>query len=295
MRKTLLLAVFGGALLLACGDAGQNTSGYYRGPTGGGDPAAPGDPAPANPAPGTPAANNPGTPTPGAPAPGAPAPPPTGAAKLDITLDNAAPPVDLGAEVKVVINIAPKEGLAGKVDLTVTGMPAGVTATLDKPSVDIVGTASSSAMLTIKTGTEVVPGTVGLTITAKPAAGDMKTAPVNVAVAPTLLVKIPINAGALTGMAAGTAFAPAPIKITLGGKKIAVKVRNDDSAAHIFHSGNTGGFNHGNRNAPVAGNGGFEANVEGTNAPREINAAGTYNFYLHDRTPQNANGSIVAQ
>ena len=108
-------------------------------------------------------------------------------------------------------------------------------------------------------------------------------------------MKIPVNAGALTGMAANTAFAPADMKVKLGGKKIAVKVRNDDSATHIVHSGNTGGFNHGNRNAAIAANGGLEGTVEGTNAPREINAAGTYAFYLHDRTPQNANGRIIAE
>ncbi len=292
MRKALLVGFLGGALLLACGDAGQNTSGYYRGPTGG-DPGTPSEPAPTNP--GTPAnPNNPGTP--GTPAtPGAPAPPAAGAAKLDITLDNAAPPVELGAEVKVMVNIAPKEGLTGKVDLSVTGMPAGVTATFDKTSVDIVGTASSSAILTIKTSTDTVPATAGLTITAKPASGDMKTSPVNVNVQPTLTLKIPVNAGALTGMAANTAFAPADVKVKLGGKKIAVKVRNDDSATHIIHSGNTGGFNHGNTGATIAANGGFEGNVQGTNAPREINAAGTYGFYLHDRTPTNANGRIIAE
>lgn len=292
MRKTFAVALLGGALLLACGDAGQNTSGYYRGPTGG-DPSAPSDPAnPSSPSnPNNPGTNpsNPGTPgTPGTPAP-------TGNAKLDINLDNAAPPVDLGNEVKVTVNIAPKEGLTGKVDLTVTGMPAGVTATFDKTSVDIVGTASSSAILTIKANTDVVPGAVALTVTAKPASGDQKTQPINLDVKPTYTLKIPVNAGALTGMAASTAFAPADIKLKLGGKKVAVRVQNNDSATHIIHSGNTGGFNHGVTGTPIAANGGFEGNVQGTNAPREINAAGTYAFYLHDINPQGPNGRIVAE
>jgi hypothetical protein len=283
-----VFAVLGGSLALACGDAGENTSGYYRKgtyePTPGQGPAA--TPGAAG---GSGAAGGEGPSTGG----GATPPPaqPTGAGKLDITLDNAAPTLELMAESKLTVNVAPREGFTGKVDLTVTGAPAGLAATFDKTSLELT-TASASAMLTVKTSSGVTPGAVTLTVTATSASGARAT-PVNVTVSPTLTLSIPPNAGALTGMAANTAFAPAPIDLKLGGKKIAVKIKNNDSMGHIIHAGNTGGFNHGNRNAPIAP-GAFEGNVENGQA-REVNAAGTYSFYLHDKSRDNANGSIVAQ
>jgi hypothetical protein len=289
MRNVVALAlvVLGGSFALACGDAGENTSGYYR--KGTYEPG-PGDPAAATPGGGSSTTPGGGTTAP----PGEPAPPtqPTGAGKVDITLDNAAPTLELMAESKLTVNVAPKEGFTGKVDLTVTGAPAGMTATFDKASLELT-TASASAMLTVKTSSAVTPGAVTLTVTATSASGP-RTTPVNVTVSPTLTLSIPPNAGALTGMAASTAFAPAPINLKLGGKKIAVKIKNNDSMGHIIHAGNTGGFNHGNRNAPIAP-GAFEGTVEGNGQPREVNAAGTYSFYLHDKSPANASGSIVAQ
>lgn len=287
MRNALVLALVSlvGSSLLACGDAGENTSGYYR--KGTYEPA-PGEAAGPVSEGGVPTTGDAG----GVPTtPGEP-PAPTGAGMLDINLDNAAPTLDLMAEVKVTVNVAPKAGFTGKVDLAVTGAPAGVSVTLDKASLELT-TASASAILTVKTSSEVVPGSVALTITATSAAGA-KSTPISLTVSPTLTLSIPPNAGALTGMAANTAFAAAPIPLKLGGKKIAIKIKNNDSMGHIIHAGNTGGFNHGNRNAPVAP-GAFEAAVEGTNQAREVNSAGTYSFYLHDKAPANANGSIVAQ
>ncbi|HRH00607.1 MAG TPA: hypothetical protein PLR99_30395 [Polyangiaceae bacterium] len=289
MRNVVALAlvVLGGSFALACGDAGENTSGYYRKGTY--------EPGPGDAPAATPGASNGGSTAAGGGTtpPGDPTPPsqPTGAGKVDITLDNASPTLELMAESKLTVNVAPKEGFTGKVDLAVTGAPAGMMATFDKTSLELT-TASASAMLTVKTSSEVAPGAVTLTVTATSASGP-RTTPVNVTVSPTLTLSIPPNAGALTGMAANTAFAPAPINLKLGGKKIAVKIKNNDSMGHIIHAGNTGGFNHGNRNAPIAP-GAFEGNVENGQA-REVNAAGTYSFYLHDKTRDNANGSIVAQ
>ncbi len=284
----LALAVLGGSLAVACGDAGENTSGYYRKGTY--------EPGPSDPPAATPGGGNGGSTSTGGgatPPAGGPAAPtqPTGAGKLEINLDNAAPTLELMAESKITVNVAPKEGFTGKVDLAVTGAPAGLTATFDKSSVELT-TASASAILTVKTSSAVVPGAVTLTVTATSASGP-RTTPINVTVSPALTLSIPPNAGALTGMAASTAFAPGPINLKLGGKKIAVKIKNNDSMGHIIHAGNTGGFNHGNRNAPIAP-GAFEGNVENGQA-REVNAAGTYSFYLHDKTRDNANGSIVAQ
>ncbi len=283
MRKLLALVLVGGGTLLGCGDASQNTAGYYRKGPGGEDlPAAPAGSAPAASASAT------GT------ASGTAAAPPAGpsSTKLEMNVDNAAPNAELMAETKIVVNVAPKEGFTGKVDLTVTGAPAGVTATFDKTSIELTS-ASASAMLTLKTSSSVTPGAIALTVMAKSAAGDTKTTSINLTVAPTLTLTIPPNAGALTGMTANTAFAPTPVNLTLGGKKVAIKIKNGDSMGHIIHSGNTGGFNHGNRNAMIAP-GAFEGPVDG-GQPREVNAAGTYSFYLHDKAPANANGSIVAK
>lgn len=237
----------------------------------------------------------------------APPPAPTGAAgqssdEVGVTLSSATPAVDLGATVTLDVSVAAKGTFTGNVDLSVTGLPAGVTATFAPASVT-AGAAPITSKLTLTSAFTAIPSAPNqasaIQIVAK-TAKSQATAPANMKVNPKATLTIPMNVDALRAANVGTVYhnewgttfgtTPQPLQ-TQEGNGIVFVVKNADSTAHIVHSG--GAFPHGDTARPIAPNQ-FETLADGTvrtrtlspTAATPINVAG----YPHD----GANGPSVS-
>lgn len=296
MRNALLVAlvpVFAvAALSVGCGDASSSTgiqrnrgaAAPVEGTQQDHDPNAGDDE--------TPEPSNPNASTP----PPAPATPGTAAGELGVTLSNATPAADLGTTLDLDVVVEPKAGFKGDADLTVTGLPTGVTATFNPAKVTL-NTTKVTSKLSLKvpfSTTATAPGAASALVVKATSGAISATANANFKVNPKISLTIPVNADALRA-AGGTKYVdgwggpdfgstPATLS-TQNGNGIVVVVKNADSAAHIVHG--QAGFAHGNTGAPVA---------PGATDPlnRTINppAGGqlTPNGYLHD----GANGTSVA-
>jgi hypothetical protein len=288
MRNALLLAIgFASVSILAvgCGDASTSTIQRGRGPTAipepgtdqMHDPNAPDQPAdPVNP--------NASTPPP------APTTPGVAAGTLAVTVDNATPAADLGGSIDVTVSVEPKAGFTGTATLSVTGLPAGATATF-VPATVTLNTTAVTSKLTLKVPASSAPSATGVVealvikASAPGAAGGSAveaTANANFKVNPKITMTIPVNADAMRA-AVGTRYVdgwfgpmfgtvPAPLQ-TQAGNPITVIVKNADSVSHIVH-GNAG-FVHGDTAVPVPPGGTDPKNR--TLAPG-VNTSG----YLHE-------------
>lgn len=259
MRNVLLVAIVAVAsvsslAVTACGDA--SSTGAIRGGI---------------PRPGDPQNHDPNDVDLGAPDDGNPnadtAPPPVTTAgqgdSFSVTLSVTNPTVDLGAETTLDVSVAQQNGFTGNADLSVTGLPAGVTATFTPPAV-AVGPAPATAKLVLKADFAAIPSAPAASAAVKVVAkaGTSQTvADANFKVNPRLTLTVPLNVDALRQAGVGTQFknewgaafgtTPATLK-TQANNGIVVVVRNADSAPHIVHG--AGAFPHGDTARPIAPN-----------------------------------------
>ena len=210
-------------------------------------------------------------------------PPPPAAPAFDVMIDNAKPSIELLSEQIIQITVAP-QNYTGDVALSVTGLPADVTATFDKASLSVSGTAGATAKLAIKSLSSTKPGAVPFNVVAT-AGATTKTAPATLDVKSVLTIRIPVNVDANTGPNVfGTINVTAPANMSAQ-NPITVNFLNLDSTPHEIHGGQSAqGFPH--------GKGTFAQNQMDT--PRLLNTAGlTYGFYLHDEGSAKTPGKIV--
>jgi hypothetical protein len=192
----------------------------------------------------------------------APPPPPgagTASAQLAVTLAQPTPTVDLGQETDLDVTVTPKGGFSGPVTLSVSGLPAGVTAA--PADVNVAGgpaTAKLKLVAALDAVATPVNTSVPLVVSATSSASTA-TANANFKVAPRLKLVIPVNVDALRAAQVtyrdewGAAFGASqkPLR-TQQGNGIVVTVFNADSKSHIIHGQN--GFAHGNTGSPIPPN-----------------------------------------
>lgn len=276
MRQAVLASVL--ALLsfpfLGCGDASEPAGGGRRGAGVPSDPAQhdatdPGD-------------QDNGTPDPSATSkPSAPSDPGKPATTFSIAVDNVTPQVNLGDAVELVMTLTPMSGATGQATLTVSGLPAGVTATF-MPATVTIGAAPVTAKVSLKADFTAAPTANGtpVVVNAVSSAGTA-TANANFKVNNAVTLTIPVNIDALNmagkqTAAYGSAFTGAAAAPTFRAGA-AVTVYNADSAPHIIHG--QSGFAHGDTGNPIAATS-FEMQ-SGQKRVRTLAAGTTPNGYLH--------------
>lgn len=217
--------------------------------------------------------------------PNAPSTPGTAAPEFALTLAQNTPTVDLGESVDLDVSIEPKNGFTGAVDLSVSGLPSGTTAT---PTSVTVGASAATAKIKITAAIDAVataPNTSSALVITGRSGGVTATANANFKVAPKLKLTIPVNVDALRAANVqyrdewGAAFGANPKSLrTQQGNGIVVTVFNADSKAHIVHGAN--GFQHGNTGAPIEPNS-FEM-ANGAPRTRTLNVGTNANGYPHE-------------
>ncbi len=263
MRIVLAAACLAAFAVAACGDASQSAGLVRHSVTnpnpGSADTHDPNDPGDQTSAPTNPQANQP---------PSQPTTPGTTSGSFDVAVDNATPTADLGAKVALKVTVTPKAGFTGNADLSITGLPTGVTSAFNPTSVTLNTTPVTSTLtlsVPVTTPTTAIGAADMLVITAK--SGNVSaTANANFKVNAKMTIEIPMNVAALRqastryvddwsaslvgGSAIGTAKTPL---LTQTGNPISLTVINADSAGHIVHGQN--GIAHGDTANPVPPNG----------------------------------------
>lgn len=299
MRSGLVLGLVSGVFVLsavACGE-GASTGSLRRGgyvPSAGEQV----DHDPDDVDDGTADPGNPNATTP-PPAPGDPA---GQGGQFTIALSSTTPAVDLGAAATIDVSVTGKPGFTGDVDLSATGLPAGVTAAFAPAKVTLGATAVTSKLTLTSTfaATPSAPNaSTPIQIVAKNAGGQA-TANANFKVNPKLTLTIPMNLDALRQAGVGTQFknewgtafgtTPAQLK-TQEGNGIVVVVRNADSTAHIVHSG--GAFAHGDTGRPIQPND-VEKLADGTTRTRTLSPTAASPINVSGYPHEGANGPSVS-
>jgi hypothetical protein len=192
------------------------------------------------------------------------------------------------------VSVAPN-GYSGMATLSVASLPTGVTGTFDNTTLSLDGHTTATATLTLKTATSATPGPANIEVDAMAAGMTFKTT-IALTVESAITVHIPQgvnNMGGTTSNPVTTAFGPYPMKIAepMGGisasNTVTVYFFNDDTVSHEIHaSADQEGFAH----------------DPGTIAPnsmdklvRQVNTAGSYNYYLHDQGAPITVGLITIQ
>lgn len=204
----------------------------------------------------------------------------TAAQGFALTMDNATPTIDLASTSEMKVNVEAKNGFTGTVNVTVDGLPEGVTA---EPASGSPGTPITIKLTSAATApVTATDGKVELTI--KGTSGTQTaTALANFKVLPKITMAVPVNASALL-KAGGTAdwgdpaFTNGQAMLTQTNNPIVVTVRNDDSTARTIHGDN--GFKHG---AGAIAPGGIDSTA------RSIKPGVNGSGYLHGVT----NGTAV--
>ncbi len=269
----LSLAALCIASLAACGDASVSTAEQWHGVGGSNPPSA-------SSGGGAGAAADAGAPKPGSGNP----------QSGSFTVLTASPSADVelrNVTQPLLVTVAPT-GFSGAVSLSVTGLPAGVTASFDKSSVTVSGTTGASAQLTLTTKSDVISGAIKLSVVATSGA-TTATAPLTLNVKPVLTIAIPMNVDAMKGTpgnASTKAFGDFPIVVSatanLSAAPIVVKFLNKDSSGHCIHASNMNqGFPHDPSNNGVCN--ALTQKDQFNATARAINATGTYKFWLHDQ------------
>lgn len=214
--------------------------------------------------------------------PEAPTVAPTAASEFEVALDTQTPSLGLGETVAVTATVTPKNGFTGPVQLAVTGLPAGATATPVTADV-VAGPVSGKLMIKAELTANVTAVGVSVPLVVKATTATAEaTAPANFKIAPKVTVTIPMNVDALRGARmlraeyGGDAFAGLGTFKTQAGNGIVVSVFNADSKGHIIH-GPGGEFPHGDTANPIAPNS-FEPRT------RTLTAGRTATAYLHEGT-----------
>lgn len=271
-----------------CGEA-DTSSPYARGPARNASPPPVGSPDEHDPSdvgdgdldPGNPNANT------------RPEPPNTSGAaapEFALTLSDDTPTVGLGEEVTIDVVVEGIDGFSGDVDLSVTGLPPGATASTAKATIPAGATASAPTKITIRAGFDAIPSAPGTSspISIAGTSGQAAaSANANFKVAPRFTLTIPLNVDALRAANVqyrdewGEAFGqnPTPLR-TQQGNGIVVTVFNADSKPHVLHGAN--GFAHGDVSAPIQPNA-YEMQ-NGNVRTRTLNPGTNANGYLHEGT-----------
>lgn len=222
--------------------------------------------------------------------PDAPSSAGTAGTQFALTLANATPTIDLGESLDLDVSVEPKDGFSGMVDLSVSGLPAGVTASTVQAAISPGSTAPTTVKLRLTAAVDTAASAPNesspLVITGR-AGGATATANANFKVAPRLKLTIPVNVDALRAATVtyrddwGTAFGANPRALkTQQGNGIVVTVFNADSRQHIIHGAS--GFTHGSTTAgqEIQPNS-FEM-LNGAPRTRTLNVGANVNGYPHD-------------
>jgi hypothetical protein len=236
---------------------------------------------------------------------------PTDPGPFAIALASSSPSVNLGEKVLLDVTITPVEGFNADLELTVSGLPIGVTAAPVRVVID-PNAATTTATIAINAAVTsfVTPKdtTVPITITAKKAApvidadagpadvdaGVVReeeetpaaTATANFKVIPKVTLFIPKDVALLYDAPGGPlraewgeAFGPnnQPLR-TQAGNGIVVSIFNNDTTAHIIH-GPGGAFPHGDFDHPIQPSA-FEM-LNGVVRTRTLNVGDTAVGYVH--------------
>lgn len=208
---------------------------------------------------------------------GAPASPPN----LGVTLDSTSLQMQLLAQAPVHVSIAPN-GYSGSVALALGSPPAGVTGTFSPSTVTLDGSSAGTSTLTLSTVDSTPPGTVMLDVQAT-ADGTTAHASVSLEVQSVITIHIPSGVNDLGGTVEApvtNAYGPYPFKIVAPqnlstSNTVTVYFMNDDDVSHEIHADNPDqGFGH--------DPGPFGAHSMDPYV-RQVNAVGSYDFYLHDQ------------
>jgi plastocyanin len=201
--------------------------------------------------------------------------------------------VQLMATATVQVSVAPN-GYSGSVDLTAGTLPTGITAAFDKPTLTLDGETTATATLTLTTATSAPPGAAPVTVNVT-AGGMTQSTLVSVTVESTITLHIPSgvnNTGATVSNPNTTAYGPYPITIVApsgisASNPVTVYFMNDDDVSHEIHADDQAqGFGH---DPGSFGAGKMDPYV------RQVNAAGTYDFYLHDQGSPITPGRVFIQ
>jgi hypothetical protein len=206
--------------------------------------------------------------------------PPANPPNLGVSVDQGSLQMQLLANGTVHVSVAPN-GYAGSVTLGAGTLPAGVTATFSPATLDLDGNTAGTATLTIATVDNTPPGTVTLDVQAM-ADGTTAHASVSVEVQSIITIHIPAGVNNLGGTVQSpvtSAYGPYPFKIVapqnISSSPVTVYFINDDGTSHEIHADNPDqGFGH--------DPGPFGAHSMDPYV-RQVNAVGSYDFYLHDQ------------
>lgn len=206
---------------------------------------------------------------------------------FQIMTDKTTYNVELRSTVVVQVTIAP-QNFTGTVNLAVSGLSTGVTGSFNPTSVSVSGTTGATSMLTLTTLESVLPAATPFTVTATSGSNTATSAP-SLNVMPQITIQIPTNVAALAGTTttpSTNAFGNYPIVINAPtnfgtNNPIVVKFLNNDSAPHCIHASNaTQGFPHDAVTNGVCNTLMQKGQYDQT--AHNINAKGSYLFYLHD-------------
>jgi len=223
---------------------------------------------------------------------------PTSTGEFTISLSTATPVVNLGESVTIDVTVTPNEEnhFDGEIDLGVTGLSTGVSATTVKTSVK-QGASKAQIVISAALTSYVTPKTSSVPITVTATSGEARaTAPASFKVAPVLTLYIPSNIRELYSAPGGPLraewgepFGPAqqPLR-TQADNPITVRIFNKDSVQHILH-GPGGTFPHGEFNAPIQPNA-FEMK-NGEIRPRSVKIGQTVQGYIHGE-PNSTNAAF---
>lgn len=180
---------------------------------------------------------------------------------IAVTLSTATPVTDLGTSLDVTVTLTPKTSASGSAAMTVTGLPDGVTATFDPPSVSLNGTTAVTSKMTLAVAYTTIPsapGAASAIVVHAGTSGGEATANANFKVNPQVTLYMPANTAALLKAGGGSmqidawggpTFGKNAVPLhTQAGNGITFLVKNLDSVAHEIHGGN--GFAHGSAAIP---------------------------------------------
>lgn len=218
---------------------------------------------------------------------------PQAAQGFSLTVDKEKSGVDLGKDSMLNVTVTPKNGFTGTVNITVEGLPTGVTAA---PASGAPGT-PIAVKLTSTTSAPVSAADIPLTIKGTSGA-ESATVPTSFRVNNQVTMTIPTNAAALIkaggnkvvdGWGPGGAFGPAGSAMLVpAGMQIEVKVKNEDSTPRTIHGpGGATGFAHGNGAVQP---GAFEQ-LNGADRIRKFGPGVTTQGYLHGE-PNNTGTAV---
>ncbi|MBX3259914.1 MAG: hypothetical protein KF782_09500 [Labilithrix sp.] len=222
--------------------------------------------------------------------PDAPSTTGTAGEQFSLSLPNATPTIDLGESLDLDVSVEPKSGFSGMVDLSVSGLPNGVTASTVQAAISPGSTAPTTVKIKLTAAVDTVTTapneSVPLVVTGR-AGSASATANANFKVAPKLKLTIPVNVDALRAATVtyrdewGSAFGANQKALrTQQGNGIVVTVFNADSKQHIIHGAS--GFTHGSTTAgqEIQPNS-FEM-LNGAPRTRTLNVGANVNGYPHD-------------